>query len=151
MTDKDKGLVKTVPPDLWLVRIDHDPDWWTDKKFYERAKPIYTIYLVDRSIHFHLCEITPSYELRKMYTDFEGPPGFGVEEREAMFEKIQEAEIDDEEFEYHHVSEIDRLIERNPSYAKKVEWEKAYDWKDPAEYKDGVEDTREWAIGNCPL
>ena len=67
---KNTSKEETKPlPDLWLMKED-ETEHWTDEEFKKKAGQIYTVYLFDRSSHTHLCELTPSYEMRRLYTTY---------------------------------------------------------------------------------
>lgn len=109
----------TIRPDYYLLKLDERQHW--HEKIQSQTAAIYGVYAVDRSTHWHLCEYTPSYELRFIATDYEEIDGLTEEQQEALNEQILSAGADSEPVTYMHASGVETLIKRHPERARKVE------------------------------
>ena len=131
----------TILPDYYMLKLDERQHWHAEIQSQTRA--IYGVYAFDRSSHTHLCEYTPSYELRWIATDYEEIEEIAEDEdrREALNEKILSASYDSEPVTYMHVSDVEALIKRLPERVRKVEIE-------PDEDTDPFEEIMEgWNTG----
>lgn len=113
----------TLRPDFHLVVIRHNMEHWNiPANLRQHIERIETVWLFDRNVHVHCCEITPSYELwpietRAIFTDhIERCLVDGPEEELATIDKIRD-EIDelvrtgeDYEVSYRHVAAMDRFL-----------------------------------------
>jgi hypothetical protein len=113
----------TLRPNFYLVAIRHNMEHWNiPANLLQYIERIETVWLFDRNVHVHCCEITPSYELwpietRAIFTDhLERCLVDGPEEELVTIEKIRD-EIDefvrtgeDYEVSYRHVAPMDRFL-----------------------------------------
>ena len=60
-----------IPKDFVLIRLNETEHWNLPEKLKNEIGEIYTVHLFNRTSHTHCCEITPSYELNRLYTSFD--------------------------------------------------------------------------------
>jgi hypothetical protein len=106
-----------IPPDYCLLKLDEREHW--HEKIQAQTRTIFGVYAFDRSCHTHLCEATPSYELRFVANDYEEIDGLDEEARERLNETILCA--DSEPVTYMHARDVDALIARCPERCRPVE------------------------------
>jgi hypothetical protein len=96
-------------PDVWIVKFE-EREHWTDK-VKALTEAIYGVYAFDRNSVTHCCELTPSYELR--FICFVEIPKDGLTEtqRETLTDYMCDGLNDQEQWTYHHVKGIDKLLE----------------------------------------
>jgi hypothetical protein len=111
-SQKQPSESQSVKPDLWLVKIP-ETIMWLDLAMNEAAGVIYSVYLFDRSVNVHCAELTPSYELRSLYTTYSKAQE-SDEAAEKLNEYIDDGVVDDPQFEYYHVRNIERMLKDNP-------------------------------------
>ena len=115
MTEETKPKVK---PNYCLIKINERGMWYP--KIAEQTKAMYGVYAFDRNSHTHLCELTPSYCLVFISTDYEEVDGLSEEQKEKLNEEIIGSMYDCEKVTYMHVSSVEKLIEAHPERLREV-------------------------------
>lgn len=82
--------METVKPDLWLVAVD-ETEFFTDE-YKKIGGKIAAIYLVDASVHTHICSFTPSLFLH--YIDFATSRYLSDEDYDKFMEAFGETDSD---------------------------------------------------------
>ena len=75
-------------PDMWMVKIE-DRDEWLDSLILDRTSRAFSVYVLDRRQHFHLCQVTPSYEGYFLGSQYESSRELTDEEREELDDHIR--------------------------------------------------------------
>ncbi len=103
------GVIEFMP-DMCFVKID-ETQYWEDDTVKAMTKRVYGVYVLDRRKHVHCCEITPSYELYRLGSQYDyADPDISDDDREKLFEAILEGDATDERWSYVHVSDIDKIL-----------------------------------------
>lgn len=107
--DKEVGKVVLLPQ-LHVVKI-YERHYWTDEKVLARTSKIFGVYIFDKTQHFHLCSMTPSYELHFLGSQYEFDKDNDLTdaEQEELFDLIREGDIHCESVSYMNVSDVDRI------------------------------------------
>ena len=95
---------EVIPQELRVVALDETGDWTEEVR--TLAGTIYGIYLYDSTEVTHLCEVTPSYHLRRVATEYSN--FLAEKDREAMDGYIWDCMRDDQDM-YLHCSDVDKL------------------------------------------
>ena len=53
----------TMRPDFHLVVEPHNLEYWNLPEHIDKIESIETVWLFDRNVHVHCCELTPSFEM----------------------------------------------------------------------------------------
>jgi hypothetical protein len=97
-------------PDLWILKID-ETEFWIDPVVCERVQRVFGVYVFDRRQHFHLCNLSASYEMTFLGSQFEPIDGLTDKEDEDLAERIQEGDWQTDEWvKYMNMSDVDRLV-----------------------------------------
>ncbi len=96
-----------VKPRWCVLKIDETQNW-LDQDIVSRAKRIYGVYVFDRSLHVHCCEMTASYECLFVESQFDNPD---LPDREADWLSVDLMAGDNyaEPVRYFHCWQIDGL------------------------------------------
>lgn len=70
MTVLEAQKEKRYFPDIMIIAVQDDLNYWHEDIAKYCAK-IETVYLIDRSVHWYMCEMTPSYQAIPLYPVFE--------------------------------------------------------------------------------
>lgn len=87
------------PPDYWLAVIE-DTDLWDELLQLYNVERTWSVYLFNRNVQHHMCELTPSYMLVPVDHGFTGDC--------AMFSDIQYDTMDPDPI-YMHCRKVDSL------------------------------------------
>lgn len=137
-----------------------ETDYWLDEDLKAKAGKILGVYLFVPTLHVHLCELAPSYELHHVGAVISGTPEFEAlsdEQRDAVFEALRDGIRDDDPVTYVHVSDVERLptLEHDTDTSAGVttlgDWGDAV--PDPrtmteAQTNEAIEAAREYLCGN---
>lgn len=110
-------------PEMFVVKMDETEYW--DEEFRNKCgvKRIFGVYAFNRRKVCYLCEITPSYELVFLGSQWEGnwnPEGvldeeFDEDEYQRRADEadaeIRKGDASTEEFSYQHCSDVDRMLQ----------------------------------------
>lgn len=126
-----------------VIVIDETEHWCLDDDLMVHIERIETVYLYDDNTVFHLCEITPSFELwpivtRAIFID-EGNTSDEIKDR-ADADILQWS--DHSQVTYVHFYDIQRMNEANPKKHKRL----TSAWCD--DYQSGMEGYEEYLRGN---
>ena len=105
MTETDE--YKIVKPEFMVCRIDETAAWkhdWPDEL--KDVDKVWGIYIYDKSRRTFLCELTPSYCLECISSDFDSTKEMNEYECDAIYTVI---EHNMEGVYYHHCPQIDSL------------------------------------------
>jgi hypothetical protein len=114
MTDTEH----TLPTNFHLIVIPHNLDHWNIPEVIDKIENIETVYLFDKRVHVHCCELTPSYELWPVETRI------NLKAEHTDNEKLREETDEiarrwaDDEIRYVHVHTVDGWME-----TKSHQWE----------------------------
>lgn len=137
-----------IKPDYRLIKVSNHKHWREDIQ--NVTTDIWTVYAFDMNTHVHCCELTPSYELHFIANDYSEIDDLTEEQREDLNEKILSAY--DEQVCYMHVSDVDRMVARNPKLTRKVEVDEDGDDGDDEDIDKmlhAMDDIRElWSSGS---
>lgn len=75
MTVLEAQKQKRYFPDIIIITVQDNLNYWHDDIAKYCAK-IETVYLIDRSVHWYMCEITPRYQAIPLYPVFELKPKY---------------------------------------------------------------------------
>lgn len=109
-----------IVPSVLAVRLDETSNWDADflKKY--RIEKVFGVYVYNRNRRVHCCEMTASYELNFVESQFEFEAGFYPEDQ--LSEEIDdlriEAEAGTELVSYYHCHSIDKIPVRRKRYGK---------------------------------
>ncbi len=100
----------TLRPDFHLIAVPHNTEHWNLPELLPKIARIETVYLFDKNVHVHCCEITPSYELWPVATRAILKPEFADDDvlREEVDAVMQENQYRD--VNYRHVRAVDPLL-----------------------------------------
>jgi len=122
------GTAKAVTPAWKLARISERGEWnptVTDGKFFlDHTELVFGLYAFDSNSHTYCAEITPSYELHRVGSDYtlsEAGHALSDEDRERLYTIQDEANVDADCVIYIHVGVVERLIGAHPENFKDVE------------------------------
>lgn len=59
-----------IKPDICVLKID-ETEYWHDDTLLEKTGRIFGVYVFDKTLHVHCCELTPSYELHRVESQTE--------------------------------------------------------------------------------
>jgi hypothetical protein len=123
-----------IKSDWRAVGIDVTAHYSVAEEDKPHVKRIIDVFFYDRNEHTHLCEATPSYFLRYLYTTIEYAEGvfFNEDLRERLDQEYAHCYTEDS---YMHVSDVDRITELAAVYGEEAT----------------EEEVREYWQGNCPL
>lgn len=107
----------SIKPDFHVIVIPHNLERdWNIPKYVKYIERIESLYLFDKNVHVHCCEITPSYELWPITTrPVFKQEVFGLDDN--MVDKIDDivhVASCESDVEYHHVRFIDALMVKHP-------------------------------------
>jgi hypothetical protein len=105
-----EGETVELLPDVVIVKLD-EREYWCDEWILERTTAIYTVYVIDRRQHHHLCSFEANYEAYYLGTQFDEVPGLSDEDHEELWERINEGALANEQYSYFAVDEIDRILQ----------------------------------------
>lgn len=145
--------------EIKICKLD-ETEYWLDEDFKKKAGKILGVYLFVPTLHVHLCELAPSYELHHIGAVVSGTPEFEAmsdEQRDEIFEALRDGIRDDYPVTYMHVSDVDRLptLERDTDTAAGAA--SFGDWGDvvtdprtmtESQTEEAIEAARECACGN---
>lgn len=100
-------------PDIWCVKQDETEYWDEDFRKKYNMYQICGVYLFDRNKHSFLCEITPSYELYFMGSQWRSHLADSDEydmQVDEIDDIIRTGDAATEEFSYQHVADIERNL-----------------------------------------
>ena len=103
----------TLRPDFHLVVTPHDMSWWQLPPEHSAVIDwIETVWLFDKNVHVHCCEITPSYELWPLETRVRFKDSFDQDANESLRDRFEEdvRGWSADEVEYRHVSDLDWFL-----------------------------------------
>ena len=140
-----------IKPDIRILKIN-ESSHWTDDKLKAACGVIFGVYMYDASKHVHCCEITPSYEMHFIESQSVRLPD-DEEERERIYESLQEGDLHTEPVSYMHCRDIDR-IEEIPenrstyelSHRFKLSHLEGEEWGD--EDTSAIDEAMEWVRSN---
>lgn len=122
------GEVKAKPPAWKLAKLDERYAWNTtspDGKFFlDHTESVFGLYAFDSSSHTYCAEITPSYELHRVGSDFtlnEAGRALSDEDRERLCAIQDEADVHSDDLIYMHVGAVERMVGAHPANFKDVE------------------------------
>lgn len=107
--DLSEGRIDLLP-DLCVVKID-ERNYWLDPEVLSRTTRLFGVYVFDRRQHFHICSVTPSYELHFLGSQWECPNDLSEEKRDDLWDRIQTGDGQSELVTYWDKSDIDRFLE----------------------------------------
>lgn len=128
--------MENVSPDLWLIAVDDTGCF--PEAYQKMAGKVATIYLVDASVHTHLCSLTPSLWLR--FVDFATAKWLKDED----YDKMREAYCDTDS-DYFDVSVLQNKHKLNVT---KYHIEDFPGYDDLEEYDEWINDIVEYYQGN---
>ena len=103
-----------IKPDYHWIKLDETKHW--NNMFLIEIGPnakITSTYIFDKNSVTYCCELTPSYELHRVATDFSTSREMTEYEREIIDAKIFQAiEGNNDDVAYHHCSTIDEHTEK---------------------------------------
>ena len=103
----------TLRPDFHLVVEPHNLEHWNLPEHMDKIESIETVWLFDRNVHVHCCELTPSYEMWPVETRVNLKVTFADEEElRDDIEDIVRSNSDDEII-YRYVSTVEQWL-KNP-------------------------------------
>ena len=62
MTDTEETQ-HTLRPDFYLIVLPHNLKHWNLPEDIDKSESIETVWMFDRNVHIHCCELTPSYKM----------------------------------------------------------------------------------------
>ncbi len=94
-----------------LVKLDETLNWeHGDPAILAKAGRIFGLYVADLSVGFHLCEMTRSYELNFVESQWEGTgQELSEEDREAVHDYVMEGDRNTPPVSYMHCYTVDAL------------------------------------------
>ncbi len=100
----------TLRPDFYVIELLHNLDHWNLPEFADKIESSGTVYLFDKNVNVHCCEITPSYELHPVETRALLKPEFRDNDklRGAVDEEVRF--IEDHDVTYMHVRAVESLL-----------------------------------------
>ncbi len=138
----------TLRPDFHLVVIAQNLERdWNLPEYIDKIERIESVFLFDKNVHVHCCELTPSYELWPVETRVIFKPDFDQDANEELRDEIEEVvrRADEPEVEYHHVGPHDRWMAARPAQVKHLG-----DTGDGVSYDEtSYDDQRREAIEHC--
>lgn len=105
----EEGERVELLPDMWIVKIE-DRDDWLDTMILDRTSRAFSVYVLDRRQHFHLCQITPSYEAYFLGSQYEPSRELTDDERDELEEAIRTGDSNTEPVTYFDVSQVERWL-----------------------------------------
>lgn len=119
-------------------------------------KRVRDVFICDKNVHVHLCELTPSVFLQHIYTEVEFEAWVYEDEYEELRDPLRDEYEQWSEDTYTHVSSLERAIKNGTAkHAGTVEYEIDYEWVDADtpncetdEYKEAWETLIEHERGN---
>ena len=99
-----------------LVKLDETLNWQHgDPAILAKAGRIFGLYVADLSVGVHCCELTRSYELNFVESQWEGTgKELSEEDREAVHDYIMEGDVNSQPVMYVHCSNVDALPVLDP-------------------------------------
>lgn len=121
--------LKEKVPAKWEVVKLNEHRFWNEhneegKFFLANTETYFGLYAFNSNSHSFLCEVTPSYELHRVGSDYgfnEAGNELSDDERERLHTIVDESERDEEPVTYMHVSSIENMRASNPAGFKTVE------------------------------
>jgi hypothetical protein len=107
--DSTNGQIELLP-DLCVVKID-ERGYWRDPVVLSRTTRLFGVYVFDRRRHVHICSFTPCYELHFLGSQWDCLPEISDEDREDLWDRIQEGDRQSEPVTYWDKTDIDRFLE----------------------------------------
>jgi len=95
------------PPDYWLAVIEDTDMWYEETLTMYDVDCTWSVYLFNRNVEHHLCELTPSYELVLVGFDYKGR-GVRYDSHPNTFFDVQLGAMDKDPI-YMHCREVDSL------------------------------------------
>lgn len=131
--------------DAWAIALDETDNYAIDEADAPLIRQIRGVYLFDRNRRTHLCEITPSYWLIRLYDQVITHDDMDEYQREGLeYAYYSSSDI------YVHCSTIDRLIEQNDRDVVDHYGHAGVSFDD-VDYDEQMESVREYLCGNCPF
>lgn len=132
----------TTKPSVWVAKLDQTAFYCPE--FLQKLEAVVgqpirllSVYLYDERSHTHCCEITASYDLHFVEIQISAIPE-DDDQREIVFNMLQEAADDCEISEYYHVRNIDKLpTEQSDNKSHRYELGEYDDMEEALEYARG--------------
>lgn len=118
-----------VKPDWWLIKLDTRRHWREDIQ--ALTTHIYAVYAFDRNSYTYCCSLTPAYDFNFIDHDHVEIEGLTEEQREQLFNLIQEAGDVSENSGYYNVGPIEQIMKESPHLCQEVT--KYLDWEEDDE------------------
>ena len=139
-----------IKPDIRILKLDESHNW--DPEIVSRAGgKIFGVYLYDATVAVHCCEITPSYELNFIESQPHQLPD-DEDEREKLYDDIQEGDLHTEPVLYYHKPAIDRIEEveegrtTETSHRFKLSHLEGHEWGETS--NEAIEEALDWVRCN---
>lgn len=139
----------TLPTNFHLIVIPDNLEHWNIPEVIDKIERIETVYLFDKRVHVHCCEITPSYELWPIETRAILKDEFAEDEalRDEVFELT--TRWGDTDIKYVHVHTVDsRMAEEKWEFKDLGIGDVSYD---DVSYDDQRDSTIEHCQSNCQI
>jgi hypothetical protein len=115
------SVEKQRTPDWRLIKLDERAFWSAGVQ--AQTTEIFGVYAFDAASCTHLCELTPSYCLYFIDTDYSEAEHVAENEdaRNDLNETIRDARADNEPVMYMHVRSIEQIASAHPVRMRKIE------------------------------